>query len=277
MLPLFVLAQPTLAQDDPADTSTHHCLITPDQVGLVVISDTTTSIIDNAFDGCLLLETVQIPDSVTSIGRLAFNRVLKLGPSVVIPNTVTAIGERAFSGCGRLANIVIPNSVVAIGIHAFPSCLGFGLRLANNNNNPRGYVQCVSCFNRSVVAIPDSVVNITDMAFGDCTHVTSFVIANSVTAIIMEGGTSATGEAPFYGCTRLTSVVIPKHGNFHRHKRFPELLGVWPPAGRQQQPTWCCAVCTLCTTNVTRNSRHGCWHWSQCFSELHKPYLCRDF
>ena len=48
--------------------------------------------------------------------------------------------------------------------------------------------------------IPDSVTNIGDGAFADCSKVTSIDIPNSVTNI---------GDGAFEGCTGLTSIVIP--------------------------------------------------------------------
>jgi hypothetical protein len=59
---------------------------------------------------------VTIPNSVTSIGRLAFmsNNLI----SVTIPNSVTFIGNNAVAG-NNLTSVTIPNSVTEIEIHAF--------------------------------------------------------------------------------------------------------------------------------------------------------------
>lgn len=59
---------------------------------------------------------------VTSIGKSALS-----GPgvtSVSIPNTVTSIGEMAFSNCWTLKSITFPSSVTTIGKQAFQSCIG---------------------------------------------------------------------------------------------------------------------------------------------------------
>ncbi|WP_083822554.1 leucine-rich repeat protein [Prevotella sp. C561] len=39
--------------------------------------------------------------------------------SVTIPNSVTTIGQLAFSGCSSLTSVTIPNSVTTIGSEAF--------------------------------------------------------------------------------------------------------------------------------------------------------------
>ncbi len=65
-----------------------------------------------------LVTDLVIPDSVTSIGDLAFYGYTGL-KSVTIPNSVTDIGEYAFYGCTGLTNVIIPESVTSIGEKAF--------------------------------------------------------------------------------------------------------------------------------------------------------------
>ena len=64
-------------------------------IGEIIISNSATSIGENAFSGCTGLT------------------------SITIPNSVTSIGENAFSGCTGLTSITIPNSVTSIGQNAF--------------------------------------------------------------------------------------------------------------------------------------------------------------
>jgi hypothetical protein len=64
---------------------------------------------------------VTIPNSVTSIGKLAFRECTSL-TSVTIGNGVTSIGEGAFNTCNKLISVTIPNSVTSIGGWAFGVC-----------------------------------------------------------------------------------------------------------------------------------------------------------
>ena len=64
-----------------------------------------------------------IPNSVTSIGRYAFQECRGL-TSIDIPNSVTSIGDYAFSDCTGLTSVTIPNSVTSIGSSAFYYCSG---------------------------------------------------------------------------------------------------------------------------------------------------------
>ena len=97
-----------------------------------------------AFYDCIGLESIIIPDGVTSIGAVAFYNCIKL-TSVTIPDSVTYIGNFAFYGCIGLESITIPDSVTYIGFGAFYSCSGL-----------------------ESITIPDSVTYIGSSAFEGC-------------------------------------------------------------------------------------------------------------
>ena len=65
---------------------------------------------DWVFNNCTSLKSIVIPDSVTCIGRNAFEYCSSL-TSVVIGNSVTLIDYDAFSGCNLLSNIVYRGSI----------------------------------------------------------------------------------------------------------------------------------------------------------------------
>jgi hypothetical protein len=75
------------------------------------------------FYGCTSLESITIPDSVTSIGSWTFYNCTSL-TSVTIGDSVTSIGADAFSGCTSLTSVTIPDSVTTIGSYAFSDCTG---------------------------------------------------------------------------------------------------------------------------------------------------------
>ena len=82
------------------------------------IPQSVTSIGNEAFQGCSILESVSIPASVTSISHDAFNGCTAL-ESVSFPASVTSIGYWAFNDCTSLVSITIPSSVTEIGGSAF--------------------------------------------------------------------------------------------------------------------------------------------------------------
>ena len=145
------------------------------------------------------LQTIEILDSVTSIGWYAFYHCTGL-TSIVIPDSVTSIGWYVFDGCTGLTSIVIPDSVETIGEYAFAYCSNLSEITIGESLRAIGNYAFSRCTGLTSIVIPDSVTSISGSAFSRCTGLTSIVIPDSVTSI---------GSQAFYGCTDLTSIVIP--------------------------------------------------------------------
>lgn len=81
----------------------------------------TTTIPDNAFQDCMDLESVTLPDTITDIGDWAFSNCIYL-ETVTFPKGLESIGEYAFSLCLSLTAVELPESVSSIGKSAFVNC-----------------------------------------------------------------------------------------------------------------------------------------------------------
>ena len=114
---------PKVSQEDQQRFWTEVGKIKKDTLRQFDIPRFITSIPESAFDECVKLKSVMIPDksNLTSIGKWAFQGCIKL-KSIVIPKSVTEIGESVFQGCIELKSIVIPESVTKIGDWAFAFC-----------------------------------------------------------------------------------------------------------------------------------------------------------
>lgn len=89
-------------------------------VETVKIPDTVTSIGNAAFSGANI-KSITVPASVKTIARGVFQNCKKL-TKVVVSEGITSIGESAFSGSGFLADLTLPvNSLTSIGDGAFNS------------------------------------------------------------------------------------------------------------------------------------------------------------
>lgn len=69
------------------------------------------------------IQSIVIPNSVTSIGKSAFDFCESLH-SVSLPNDIKILKQRLFFNCTKLESITIPSSVLFIETIAFASCKG---------------------------------------------------------------------------------------------------------------------------------------------------------
>ena len=186
----------------------------------------TICIADYAFSGCKGLNSITISDSVTSIGWGAFYGCTGL-TSVTMGNSVTSIGSYAFLGCIGLTSITIPNSVTSIGNYVFYGCDLETIEVSLGNGVYYSEGNCIieKATNKLIVGcknsvIPNSVTNVGEYAFQDCTGLTFITIPNSVTSIgwgafdyckglisiTIPNSVTSIGDYAFSGCTELTSI-----------------------------------------------------------------------
>ncbi len=167
----------------------------------VIPDDGSVTFIGSVAFSCCGLTSITIPDTVTSIGNMAFYDCASL-TSIELPDSVTSIGYAAFNSCAGLSRIVIPDSVTFIGNIAFS-----GTAYYNNEQNWEDDVLYIGTYligaKYNLVGdytIKDGTTLIADWAFAYCDSLTSIAIPDSITAI---------GEHTFYDCNNLTSIVIP--------------------------------------------------------------------
>lgn len=217
-----------------------------------IIPDGIQRISDSAFKGCLGLTNVNIPASVTNIGKQVFegsgwynaqpngllyldnwllgykgnNSNNKTGEKaklveetlpcdVVIKDGTVGIAQGAFIFNSTLTSVTIPGSVRTFGV-AF-----------------------CGCHSLKKVVICDGVTSIDELAFAGCTELESVTIPNSVTKIdnfafnqcfalkqiILPANIKKIGGSVFDSCSALTSITskIPAKNLFAAHNLFDEV------------------------------------------------------
>ena len=101
-------------------SSTSNWLYKPTNIKCIVFGDKVKTIPNYICAYLQELTEINIPNSVTTIGKYAFYNCTSMN-SVTFGNSINTIGEYAFSGCESITAIEIPNSVKLIDQCAF-SC-----------------------------------------------------------------------------------------------------------------------------------------------------------
>ena len=202
--------------------------------GSLTIPNSVTRIGAAAFSGCGGLNgSLTISTSIKEIKGSTFSACNGLTGSLSIPSSVTIIGESAFHACRGLTSIAIPSSVVNIGESAFKYCSGLAnITVENGNEQYDSRNNCNAIIETSTnrlitgckyTTIPNTVTNIGEAAFADCSGLISIVIPSSVksiggyafyqcsglSSIVIPSSITSIGNGAFYQCSGLTSVTIP--------------------------------------------------------------------
>lgn len=183
----------------------------------VYIPNSVRSIGGEAFYGCVKMNTIVIPASVTEMGsgdtgcfyfcetlqsmtveegnpiydsREGCNAIIETASNTLIagcvnttvPASVTGIGPWAFKGCTGLKSFTIPNTVQTIGVlNPFDECLGLTQLTVDMETIPTEAFSNTPLVEQ--LTIGNHVQNISDRAFKGCSKLTSLSLGNSVVTI----------------------------------------------------------------------------------------------
>lgn len=159
------------------------------------INENCRFIYSGAFGYCSLLESITIPNSVTSIGYEAFFNCSSLS-SVTLSNNLTSIKHGTFFYCSSLTSITIPDSVTTIDYQAFCECTALeSVTLGNSVTSIRNNA-FENCSSLSSINLPDSVTRIGEWAFNNCSSLSSITLGANIRTI---------GYKAFNNCSSLTT------------------------------------------------------------------------
>lgn len=174
-----------------------------------------------SFNGCSILTSITLPNSITSIGGYAFEGTGIT--SIELPTSLTIIDMFAFCNCTTLTSITIPGSVTSIGKYAFKGCAGLvSVTLPDSVTSIRqnAFQNCTGLIS---VTFPDSKIYIEQEAFRGCTSLTSITISGSLNSYAFQGCTSLETvsikysnssdipEHAFQGCKSLKNLTLPSY------------------------------------------------------------------
>ncbi len=138
------------------------------------ISDTQNG--GRAIGGCSSLTSINIPNSVTSIGSHAFENCYSL-PSINIPSSISSIEINTFANCSSLTSINIPNSVTSIGSQAFQQCFSLPSINIPSSVSSLGNGTFINCRSLTLIVFEGK-------AMSDVTSMANYPWGASITAIV---------------------------------------------------------------------------------------------
>ena len=202
----------------------------------VAFEDGRTAITSIYSDGLPYLESITIPDSVTTIEPDAFTGCEgalyneygityaddwaifcdKEATTITIRDGIRGIANGVFDSCTDAFSLTIPENFSNLTAEDFASLTNLthaafpttAIALIPNNIQNAVITSGTSIGDSAFfgytrltsVTIPDNVTSIGDSAFYNCSGLTSITIPDSVTSI---------GDSAFYNCSGLTSITIP--------------------------------------------------------------------
>ena len=168
-----------------------------DNLKRIVIEGGVESIGDEAFPGLDYVESVEIANTVTSIGAGAFSDT-KIS-SINLPNGVTTIGQYAFKST-FLKTITLPDSVTSVGFGAFGYCESLASATLSNGLKKLGDYMFYECIGLKTVVLGKNTETISNRAFFNCKKLDTVKFSDNLINV---------EEYAFSGCYALKSIVLP--------------------------------------------------------------------
>ena len=164
---------------------------------------------------------ITIPSNVIEIGSFAFYNKNSI-TGVTIPSSVQKIDTYAFSNCSKLTTLGLSNGIITIDDFAFAECKELNTfdipstleSIGNRAFEKTGITKLI---------IPDSVQNIEESAFSQCSNLQKVVLGKGITrlpawlfyscyalqTVDIRGEVTGFGEYAFSGCSSLMTINIP--------------------------------------------------------------------
>ncbi len=164
----------------------------------VSIPNTITTISSKAFQNCTSLSQVSLPESLTSLESSAFYGCTSL-LRVSLPDGLQSIGDYDFSGCTSLVSVAFGDALSSIGSYAFQNCTSLlQVSLPDGLKSIGDYA--FSGSGLVTITFPESITSIPSYCFYSCKSLTEVNLPSSLRSINADA---------FYGCSSLKELDMP--------------------------------------------------------------------
>lgn len=189
----------------------------------VTIPEGVTALPANSFNGCSSLLSIVIPAGVRDVGDSAFQDAASLTTVTFEENSqLERIGLRAFKGCTDLEYIAIPDSVTSYGVQAFEQCIHLKEVHLSANAQALSSQMFLYCTALTAIDLPEGLTEIANQAFNGCASLSSVrfpstletigeyaFLETALTTVQIPENTQSIGNAAFNNIGTLTDVYLP--------------------------------------------------------------------
>ncbi len=216
------------------------------RVSHIIVDDNICTIGDRAFNNCVGLESISLPDTIMVCGTDVFvnstNEILLTVRGVdgivdaniykaktagigyvVFDDNVASIGAFAFADGSTIKSVVI-NNAESIGDHAFEECKLIPEIVLPDTVREIGAYAFYNCNSMASINIPDGVPTINSHTFFGCASLLKVNLPDSVKRIedyayygcvlinelTLGNSVNFIGEYAFYNCNKVAAVIIPE-------------------------------------------------------------------
>jgi len=189
-------------------------LVIPDKIGQYPVRGIGSS----AFEATEGIESVFIPESVTSLGYQAFKS--SSVKYVRLSGAIQEIQFQAFMSCASLVAVDIPEGIKTIGDYAFDYCTSLSQITLPKSITQIGSCAFGDCDVLTTLSLPEGVA-VQSSAFKSCDSLETVLIAanssfgneafancNALREVTFAEGAASVGESMFFNCPVLTRVSL---------------------------------------------------------------------
>ena len=157
--------------------------------------------------GCNNLQTMVLPDNITTINGRAFENCSKL-TTINLPSTLEEIKGYAFYNCSKLALTELPENITSLGgtenynNYTFSGCSNLALTSLPNKITLIPYGCFKGCTKLELINLPSNLVSIENEGFSGCTNIKLSSLPNTLTDIKSKA---------FYNCSNISLTNLPEN------------------------------------------------------------------
>jgi len=156
-----------------------------------------------AFRSCSSLREIDLPESLTTLGTLAFRSTSLT--EISIPSACTDIGTSVFEWCTRLTTVNFDSSsgLTTIPNYIFNNCSNLTTVTLPDGIEAIGEGAFKNCSGLAAPPMSKSLITIGKSAFDGCKGFTNLMLSET-------GQLSEIGESAFNNCSNITMVSLPE-------------------------------------------------------------------